>query len=176
MGETKILMENKDTRSMGLIPPDWGKYGNVTNHFNGGGGLNLRGYSGYVLAQTDATGSTVFNYKGTTGASASVEIEFGKLFKFLNPKKLNNAIKINPYLFGDAGTINSNQPGKAIVMTNLIADAGVGATLSIQKWGALTGLKPLVLRFDMPFFLNRLPYAEKDYLQVRWVVGINRAF
>jgi hypothetical protein len=28
----------------------------------------------------------------------------------------------------------------------------------------------------MPVFLNRLPYAEKDYLQVRWVVGINRTF
>jgi aminopeptidase N len=170
------LMENKYTRSMGLIPPDWGKYGIVTNHFNAGGGLNLRGYSGYLLAQTDATGSINYNYKGTTGASASVELEFGKLFKFLNVRKINNALKVNPYLFADAGAINTNQPGKAIVMSDLIADAGIGTTLSIQKWGPLTGIKPLVLRFDMPLFLNRLPYAEKDYVQLRWVVAINRAF
>jgi hypothetical protein len=57
-----------------------------------------------------------------------------------------------------------------------MADAGIGATLSILKWGNLSGIKPLVIRFDMPVFLNRLPFAEKDYLQVRWVVGINRAF
>jgi len=94
----------------------------------------------------------------------------------MNPKKLNNVIKINPYLFADAGSININQPGKTILMSNVMADAGIGATFSIQKWGNLTGLKPLVLRFDMPLFLNRLPFAEKDYVQVRWVVGINRAF
>ena len=61
-------------------------------------------------------------------------------------------------------------------MSDLIADAGIGTTLSIQKWGPLSGIKPLVLRFDMPIFLNRLPYAEKDYVQLRWVVAINRAF
>ena len=170
------LMENKYTRSMGFVPPSWGKYSTVTNHFNAGGGLNLRGYSGYLLAQTDNTGSIIYNYKGTTGASASAEIEFGKYFSFLNIKKLNNSIKISPYLFADAGAINTNQNGKAITMSNLMVDAGIGATLSIQKWGPLFGLKPLVLRFDMPFLLNRLPYAEKDYLQVRWVVGVNRAF
>lgn len=170
------LMDNKYTRSMGFIPPDWGKYGAVTNHFTSGGGLNLRGYSGYLLAAADANGYVTFNYKGTTGASASAEIEFGEFFKFMNIKKLNNSIKFNPYLFGDAGTININAPGKATVMSDIIADAGVGMSMSIQKWGPLYGLKPLTIRFDMPFFVNRLPYAEKDYLQVRWMIGINRAF
>ncbi|MES2133465.1 MAG: hypothetical protein V4506_14045, partial [Bacteroidota bacterium] len=170
------LMDNKYTRSMGFIPPDWGKYGTTTNHFTAGGGLNLRGYSGYVLAATDANGIMVYNYKGTTGASASAEIEFGELFSFLNIKKLNNSIKINPYLFGDAGSINTNTPGKATVMSNLIVDAGVGVALSLQKFGPLYGIKPLTIRLDMPFFINRLPYAEKDYFQFRWMIGINRAF
>jgi hypothetical protein len=170
------LMENKYTRSMGFIPPQWGEYGATTNHFNSGGGLNLRGYSGYLLAETDANGFIVYNYKGTTGASASAEIEFGELFSFMNFKKLNNSIKINPYLFGDAGIINTNAPNKATVMSNLIADAGVGVALSIQKWGPLYGIKPLTIRFDMPFFVNRLPFAEKDYLQFRWQLGINRTF
>jgi hemolysin activation/secretion protein len=117
-----------------------------------------------------------YNYKGTTGASVSAEIEFGEFFKFLNFKKLNNSVKINPYLFGDAGSINTNAPGKATVMSNVMADAGLGFALSIQKWGPLYGLKPLTIRFDMPFFINRLPYAEKDYFQFRWMIGINRAF
>ncbi len=170
------LMENKYTRSMGFIPPSWGNYGTTTNHFNGGGGLNLRGYSGYVLAATDANGYVSYNYKGTTGASASVEIEFGELFKFLNPKKLKNTIKLNPYLFGDAGSINTNLPSNPTVMSNIIADAGAGITMSIQKWGPLYSLKPLTIRLDMPFFVNRLPFAEKNYFQFRWMVGINRAF
>ena len=61
-------------------------------------------------------------------------------------------------------------------MSNVIADAGIGATLSINKFGPLYGLKPLVIRFDMPFFINRLPFAENDYVQPRFVIGINRAF
>ena len=170
------LMDNKYTRSNGFIPPSWGKYGATTNHFAAGGGLNLRGYSGYLLAATDANGYVVYNYKGTTGASASAELEFGKLFSFMNIKKLNNTIKLSPYLFGDAGTININAPGKATVMSDIIADAGVGMALSIQKWGPLYNLKPLTIRFDMPFLINRLPFAENDYLQARWMIGINRAF
>jgi aminopeptidase N len=170
------LMENKYTRSNGFIPPSWGEYGAMTNHFTSGGGLNLRGYSGYVLASTDANGFIVYNYKGTTGASASAEIEFGELLSFMNIKKLNNTIKINPYLFGDAGSINTNAPSKATVMSDLIVDAGVGVAVSIQKWGPLYGVKPLTIRFDMPFFINRLPFAEKDYFQTRWMIGINRAF
>ncbi len=170
------LMDNKYTRSMGFIPPTWGKYGAVTNNFTAGGGLNLRGYSGYVLAQTDANGFLVYNYKGTTGAAVNTEIEFGEFFKFMNFKKNNNTFKLTPYLFADAGTINTNQPNKATVMSSVIADAGAGITLSIQKWGPLYGLKPLVIRFDVPFFVNRLPFAEKNYLQTRWMVGINRAF
>jgi aminopeptidase N len=170
------LMDNKYTRSNGFIPPSWGEYGAMTNHFTAGGGLNLRGYSGYLLATSDVNGFTVFSYKGTTGASASTEIEFGELFSFMNIKKLNNTIKINPYLFADAGTLNINAPNKATVMSGLIADAGLGVALSIQKFGPLYGIKPLTIRFDMPVFINRLPFAEKDYFQARWMIGINRAF
>ena len=170
------LMENKYTRSMGFIPATWGGYGAVTNHFTAGGGLNLRGYSGYLLAATDANGYVVNNYKGTTGASASAEIEFGKLFSFLMIKKIKNTIKLNPYLFGDAGSINTNQLGKPTVMSNIIADAGAGIALSINKWGPLYSVKPLTIRLDMPFFVNRLPFAENDYFQFRWMIGINRAF
>lgn len=170
------LMNNKYTRSMGFIPPSWGGFGNTTNHFTAGGGLGLRGYSGYLLAQTNKDGSLSYNYKGATGASFNTEIEFGELFKRFNPKLLKNSLKFQPYLFADAGIINTNVAGKANVMSDVMADAGVGTTLSIVRWGKLSGLKPLTIRFDCPFFLNRLPFAEKDYLQYRWMLGINKAF
>ena len=56
------------------------------------------------------------------------------------------------------------------------ADAGVGAALTIQKFGPLEMVNPLVIRADFPLFLNAIPAAETDYVQFRWVVGINRAF
>jgi len=170
------LMNNKYTRSMGIIPPDWGGYGTTTNHFTAGGGLNLRGYSGYLLAQKNADGTLTYNYRGTTGVSVSTEIEFGELFKWFNPKFLHNSIKLQPYLFGDAGSINTNAPGTANIMSGIMADAGIGTTLSIVRWGNLYGIKPLTIRFDVPFFLSRLPYAENDYVQFRWMLGINKAF
>jgi len=170
------LMDNQYTRSMGIIPPQWGNYGNVTNHFTAGGGLGLRGYSGYLLPAINPDGSYSFNYKGSTGASFNTEIEFGELFSFINPKFLKNSLKFQPYIFGDAGIINVNQPGTANVMSDLMVDAGIGTTLSIVRWGPLYGIKPLTIRFDVPFFINRLPYEEQDYLQFRWMVGINKAF
>lgn len=170
------LMENKYTRSMGIIPPDWGKYGATTNHFTAGGGLNLRGYSGYLLAQNDASGLTVYNYKGTSGAAFNMEIEFGELFSFMKFRKLEKSVKFQPYLFGDAGFINTNAAGKANVASDLMVDAGAGAALTIHKFGPLYGIKPLTVRFDMPLFINRLPFAEKDYFQFRWMIGISRAF
>lgn len=170
------LMDNKYTRAYGFIARDWGNFGNVTNHFTAGGGLNLRGYSGYLLAEKNPDGTFSYQYKGSTGASFNTEIEFGELFSFFNPKFLKNSIKLQPYLFADAGIINTNAPGQTIVMSDVMADAGVGATLNIVRWGQLSGLKPLTIRFDMPLFISRLPYEEKDYVQFRWMIGINRAF
>jgi hypothetical protein len=170
------LMNNKFTRSMGIIPPDWGGYGNVTNHFTAGGGLGLRGYSGYLLSEKRSDGSVAYNYKGATGVSASAEIEFGELFRAFNPRFLNNSIKLQPYLFGDAGIINTNPPGTPNVMSDIMADAGVGTTFSIVRWGSLYNVKPLTIRFDMPLFLSRLPFEEQDYFQFRWMIGINKAF
>jgi hypothetical protein len=170
------LMDNKYTRSMGIVPPDWGNYGNVTNHFTAGGGLGLRGYSGYLLSQLNTDGNYNYNYKGTTGAAFNTEIEFGELFKKLNPKFLKNSIKIQPYAFADAGIINTNPDSKPNIMSDVMVDAGLGTTLSIIKWGPLYNVKPLTVRFDVPFFINRLPYNERDYFQFRWMLGINKAF
>jgi aminopeptidase N len=167
------LMENKYTRSMGFFPNF--DFGNVTNHFATGGGLNLRGYMGYLLYGGDVNGLPVYQYKGLSGASASVEMELDKLL-FLQKAIFKNTFKVTPYLFADAGVINTNQAGQSLAFSNVIADAGAGLALTIQRWWKFQTIKPLTIRADFPAFINRLPYSEKDYLQFRWMIGVNRAF
>lgn len=167
------LMDNKYTRSMGFFEPF--SYGKTTGHFTAGGGLNLRGYAGYLLPEISKEGDFRFNYKGTSGAAFNMEIDFGKLFSFVQ-KGTKNTLAFNPYLFGDAGIINRSLTYEPLSFTEPLIDAGAGFTISIQKWWKLQTVKPLVIRCDFPVFLNRLPYAEKDYLQFRWMIGVNRAF
>ncbi|MBX3165372.1 MAG: hypothetical protein KF900_12935, partial [Bacteroidetes bacterium] len=69
-----------------------------------------------------------------------------------------------------------NKVGTPLAMSDVMFDAGAGTTLTIARWGKLHGIKPLTIRFDVPFFISRLPYAEKDYVQFRWMIGINKAF
>ncbi|MGZ3883704.1 MAG: M1 family metallopeptidase [Bacteroidia bacterium] len=170
------LMDNKYTRSQAFVPASWGGYGAATNHFTAGGGLNLRGYSGYLLPEKTSDGTIRYNYKGTSGASINTEIEFHELFSFLNFKFLKNAVKLQPYLFGDAGIINTNYTFEAMKFSDVMYDAGIGTSFTIARWGPLYNVKPLTLRFDMPLFISRLPSTETNYFQVRWMVGISKAF
>ena len=172
------LMENKFTRSVGVVPVDWLGYGTGTNHFQMGGGLNMRGYAGYLIAQEavhDGKGTVQPVYKGESGAAFNMEVEFNQLISF-NPRFLRDAFKMKTYLFTDAAVINYNTYYESASFSDLRMDAGLGTALTIQKWGSLEMINPLTIRFDMPFFLNRIPATEKDYLAFRWVIGISRAF
>lgn len=51
-------------------------------------------------------------------------------------------MRFNTYVFADAGTINTNSEGNELTMSSLIADAGIGTTFSILRWGNLYGIKP----------------------------------
>ncbi len=171
----EAMMDNKFVRSRGMVPDEWVLgYGPETNHFQHGGGLNLRGYAGYLAAE-QKDDEIVFAYKGQSGASINIELEFDKFIKF-KPAAIRNYIKLDTYVFADAGLININLPEKDPEFTDIRIDAGIGAALTIKRWGVLQQVKPLTLRFDMPFFLNRPPAEENDYLKFRWVVGVNRAF
>lgn len=170
------MMDNKFTRSMGIIPPDWAKLGPTTNHFSYGGGLNLRGYNGYLLPYVWNQNFIDYAFAGLSGASVNAELEFTRLFSFLKIKKLNNAMKLQPYLFGDIGVIDVGYSPSYMKASDIMADAGAGIALTIYKWGPITQVKPFTIRFDAPLFLNKLPFAEKDYFQFRWLISVNRAF
>ncbi len=177
-------MENKYTRSAGFIPASWegiSRY-DVT-HFQQGGGLNLRGYAGY-FAPDERKGTLLEGYKGRSGASANVEIGFENYMPW-KPRTLRNWLHVNLYAFGDAGFMElssfslSNYSSIAPDQnqwSSLHVDAGVGAAFTIKNWGLFERAKPLTIRVDIPFFLNRPPYNNDQYATFRYVIGVNRAF
>jgi aminopeptidase N len=176
------MADNPFTRAAGIIPSSWANYSYDLNYLQEGGGLNIRGYSGYTFVSSyNFRGKSypVFTYYGNSGASVNGELEFNKLIHF-NPRFLRNDFALTTYLFGDAGVINiTPYPGQHVplMFTNLIADAGIGAALTIQKWGPLQLVHPLTIRFDVPLLLNDPQNnAGPNYLEYRFVVGIGRAF
>ena len=170
------LMENKFTRSQGFVPSEWLGYGTSTNHFQMGGGLNLRGYAGYLAPEINNQGEYVLGYQGESGASASAELEFQDILG--NIKIFNYPLKT--YLFADAGIINITEitsENYSDAFSKVRSDAGVGLALTIDSWGPLQMVKPLTVRVDFPFFLNRYPNVDEDNIQSnRFVVGIGRTF
>lgn len=169
------LMYNKYTRARGYIPQDYLGFGNTTNHFHAGGGLNLRGYSGYLVpSENNNNNIDALNYQGISGGAINLELEFTNyLPKFI--KKTN----IKPYVFADAGTITNEKITTDNIKDAFIdirSDAGIGFTYSIRNFNPLETIKPLTLRFDMPLFLNAIPNSDDQYIKMRWLIGINKAF
>ena len=172
------MMDNKYVRSVGIVPYDYLGYGSNVNNFQHGGGMNLRGYAGYLAPESDVNGNLIFTHRGNTGLSASGELDLDGLVRF-RPGKLANYFHLDVYLFGDVGMMGyraNKNDNQRLFLADPRADAGVGAAFTIKKWGPLVDLKPLTIRFDMPLILSALPAAEKDNLAYRYVVAIGRSF
>lgn len=169
------MSENPFTRASGIFPQSLGGYGLNTSHFHYGGGLNIRGYAGYVAAYTASNGQVIATYRGHSGASVNTELEFDKLLK-IKPPYISNFLKMHTYIFADAGFISANNISDRLELSHLRASAGAGFALTIRNFGPFTKLKPLTLRCDIPFFLNRPPAIDNDFVKLRWIVGLKRAF
>lgn len=169
------MMENKFVRSAAFFPQDFNGFGQNVNNFHYGGGLNVRGYAGYLAPEVQSDGSVQLAYRGNTGVSFNAELEFDE-YLGIKPKFIRKWLDIDMYLFGDAGVLNSSLPGEVLKMAEIRASAGAGAALTIKSWGRFAEEKPLTLRFDVPVFLNRTPFISPDYLQFRWLIGVERAF
>ncbi len=169
------MMDSKFTRSEGIISSDYMSYDYTTNYFHAAGGLNLRGYTGYLAPEFNKNGTiSSYSYNGTSGGAFNTEIDFTAYLPYSIRRK-----DISSYLFADAGIISNDQLTKENlkdVFTDLRTDAGIGFTYTFRNFGPLEKVRPLVIRFDMPLFLNRAPATDKDLLQMRWLIGINRAF
>lgn len=175
------LMDNKFVRSQAFVPTSWLGYGADVNHFQQGGGLNIRGYAGYALPES-INNQQVQLYAGMSGIAGNAELDFDKLVR-IEPRKLREYIHIDAYLFGDVGIIQNtfrageyNLTEQVNVTSDLLMSVGTGFALTIKKWGRLDEPKPLTLRMDMPWFLNKTPFVDGEYLRFRWVVGVSRCF
>jgi hypothetical protein len=177
------LVENKYTRTVGFVPDSWRTMPGVDiNHFQQGGGLNLRGYAGYYVAEPGPKGLLV-GYKGRSGAATNIEIDFDNYIRF-RPKLVRHFIHIDLYGFADAGIIelSSASLGRTLDVpantefSSLRVDAGFGSALTITNWMWFNKAKPLTLRFDMPLFVNKPPFVSPDFVKFRYVVGVNRTF
>lgn len=173
------MMDNKYTRSIGFVPFDWMGYGADVNHFQHGGGLGLRGYAGYLAPELTPDGNTILTYAGNTGAALNGELDLDGLVKF-RPGKLAQVMHLDVYLFGDVGTMGyrtvTEHGTPRIKLALPRADAGIGAALTLRKFGPLSGIKPLTIRFDMPLVLSHIPAGETEHFAFRYVVGIGRNF
>jgi aminopeptidase N len=174
-GNGEDLMSDKFIRSRAYIPEDWLGYGESTNHFHHGGGLNLRGYAGYLAPQESSDGTLRSAYRGSTGWAYNGELELGRFIP-LHPKFTRTWLSMNIYLFGDAGSINYDLPDEKIKMSDVRADAGIGVTATIKKFFALQTVKPFTIRCDFPFWLNKPPAEEGEFVKFRYIVGVGRTF
>ncbi|MEX0967048.1 MAG: M1 family metallopeptidase [Bacteroidia bacterium] len=168
------LMDDKYMRSRGFFPDDWLGYGIETNHLHHGGGLNLRGYSGYLAPHADPDTNIFLVYKGFTGAALNLEVEFGNWFP-IRPPLLKKFLRMTPYLFADVGVMNYNDIGESLEFAEPRADAGIGAVFSIHNWFNIEKASPLHIRVDFPLFLSHTPAVEENF-QFRYVIGVGRAF
>jgi hypothetical protein len=169
------LLDNKYTRAVGMIPTNWLGFGAATNHFQYGGGLNLRGYNGYYAMEEykkKGTDSLFQGYFSNSGASWNMEIDFDKFIK-IKPKGITKNLKMDTYLFSDMGLLVFQKTKEEYFPGRFRMDAGLGTALTIKF--SPYQINPLVIRFDMPFFLNAPPTGENNF-QFRYVLGINRAF
>ena len=133
--------------------------------------MNLRAYNGYLTPEITKNWDTINAFKGNSGASLNLELEFDKYIKFLNK------IGLNSYLFADIGIMNIAKPNTEIDLGKMRADAGIGFTFTNKNWGPLEMVKPLTIRLDFPFFVNRLAAnSNQGYFNFRWLIGINRSF
>lgn len=176
------MADNKFTRSAGIVPYEWSTYGINTNHFQYGGGLNIRGYNGYLVPVNDGA-TQYYLYKGNTGAAVNLELDYDRFFRIpgVGPLKY---FHLDSYLFFDGGILRNDRPAafetgavaaKAL-NTGFMASAGPGFALTIKNWGRLDEIKPLTIRFDMPLYLSNAPFADNENLKFRWLIGVNRAF
>ena len=168
------LSNNKFTRSQGLISSNWTEYGNTTNIFHMGGGLNLRGYNSY-LAPEIINGEYSEIYSGYSGASINLEIEFQEILPIIK-----NQNKLITYLFSDAGVINNSMITYNNFTSNFSKfrmDAGLGLALTIDYWLGMETIKPFTIRLDFPIFLNKHPFIDDSNINTnRFIIGIGRAF
>lgn len=175
-GSPEAMMESPLTRARGFIPSNMAGYGAGTRNFQYGGGLGLRGYSGYLAPSLNEEGdSALSGYRGISGAALNLELEFQDATG-IQWRAAGRYLDFASYLFLDAGLIDLKSRSSSTAWGPLRMDAGIGAALTLERVGPVKDVSPVTVRVDFPFFLNRTPASDPNFFQYRWLLGISRAF
>ena len=166
-------------RSPVAAPASWAApSGNaLPGHLQLGGGLNLRGYTGYALPVFLKSRPNEQIWLNTVSNGVSTSWEWGLPGFWPSPRtSVGRWLGCQPYAFADAGV---PMPGGVQLrdLEGLVrADAGLGMALQLRHWGGLNRVKPFTLRIDFPVYLSNAPDRQPQNLAFRWQVGINRSF
>ena len=167
------MLNNDFTKADAFFPASWQGFGADINHLQMGGGLNLRGFSGYLAPET-SEGEIIYTYRGNSGFSASIEVDFDRFIP-LKPKFTKNWLHIDTYLFSDVGAIAYENLSTETLLGAIRADAGLGTAVTFKKF-PFNIYKPLTIRFDMPILINPSTNVNPNHFDFRYVIGINRSF
>ncbi len=176
----ETMMQNKYTRSVGIIPTAW--YGISTHQmsvYQHAGGMNLRGYNGYY-AYDERYGKQYLAYKSRSGIALNTELEFSNYIR-LKPKWTRNWLTCKAYLFFDAGINELSdysdstywETSATPYWSDVRMDAGIGSVFTIKNWFNFAKAKPLSIRVEMPFWINRPNYGATSYFYPRFLLGLN---
>lgn len=164
------MYESLVYQTYGLIGEEDMGYGPTTKNVHMGGGLNLRGYVGY-LAPEVIDGTTLNGFRGNSGAAINLEYDFSK---YLWKKNRSKYFSWETYLFADAGLLNYSS--NDFQLGSVRSDAGIGYLLNVKKYWLFQTMKPTVIRVDFPFWLSRIPAVENNHWDFRWLIGLKRTF
>jgi aminopeptidase N len=170
-GNPEEMMQNPLTRASGIIPRSSMVYRNNVNTFQFAGGLNIRGYAGYLVPEL-VNNKLIYRYRGIHGVSSNTELSLKKWIRY----KWTQAFSIDPYLFHDMGIIGDGNIKNNINFSNLKMSSGAGFLFSVNKYPFFETLKAFQLRLDFPLFLNSTPFVSPENLKFRYVLGINAMF
>lgn len=168
------MSENKFTRSGGFVPYNWMALSSQPSNFQFGGGMNLRGYVGYLSpANLYSDKGQVYLFQSNSGSSINLEWSFAKVTRF-KKLKLSQFMTFDPYLFADAGLVNYSNKKSNYIFGR--ADAGAGIAFTLFKWWVLDKTEPLTIRFDSPIYLSNAPFVQENNFKFRWLIGIEKSF
>ncbi len=175
-GNPEEMMEHPLTRARGFVPSAMSGYGASTRNFHYGGGLGLRGYTGYLAPSlNERSDSILLGHRSISGAALNLELEFQQAIG-LRWAAADRYFDFASYLFFDAGLLDLNSSSSDAVWGPVRMDAGLGAALTLEQVGPVEKIQPVTLRVDFPLFLNRTPAEDPDFIKYRWRLGISRAF
>jgi aminopeptidase N len=136
------------------------RFSNRLLPFHQGGGLNVRGYTGYAFGRDDGI------YFGKSGGAVNAEWDFGDIFA---PRSafLKKYFHTDLYAFFDAAKIFRGEKEQ------FAADAGVGIAFHFKLYEEDDS--PFIFRIDAPFWLSDA-YPDGKNWRFRYVFGVGRAF